>query len=76
MKKIKITIKNFYTKNIIRTYEKETDLNTYKELLNNLNIYLQEVIIYNEKKKKLISENNVIENEDQIVLFNTDGQIN
>jgi len=75
MKKIKINIKNFQTKKIIKIIEKETDLNTYNELIKELNIQLRDIIIFNEKKQTFISENNKIYNNDEITLFNTNGQV-
>jgi len=75
MKEILIILKNFYTKKTINVLQKETDLDTYRELIKELDINLQEIIIYSEAKKMFISENNKIQDKDKIILFNTNGQV-
>jgi len=75
MKEILIILKNFYTKKTINVLQKETDLDTYRELIKELDINLQEIIIYSEAKKMFISENNKIQDKDKIILFNTKGQV-
>lgn len=75
MKKIKIIMKNFYTKKTINTFQKETNAYTYKELIKELGIKSQEILIYSERNKMFISENNKIYDNDEITLFNTNGQV-
>ena len=75
MKKVNITIKNSYTKKIEKAFTQETYSKTYKDLIKELNLKLQDVLIYNEEIKSFISESNIIEKNTNIILFNTDGQV-
>ncbi|MDO5556019.1 MAG: hypothetical protein Q4G09_05170 [Clostridia bacterium] len=76
MKKVKITIKNFYTREIMNKKNIETFAKTYKELIEELKYELQEIIIFDEINKEYISENNIIVDESEITIINADGQGN
>lgn len=76
MKKVRITVKNFYTQDILKHITKYTEANTLKELLLEQNYHIQDYIIFSEATNTFISENNSIENDMNIVLINADGQNN
>lgn len=76
MKKVRITVKNFYTQDILRYITIQTEANTLKELLLEQNYTIQDYIIFSETTNTFISENNGIENDMNIVLINADGQNN
>lgn len=76
MKKVRITVKNFYTQDILRHITIQTEVNTLKELLLEQNYAIQDYIIFFETSNTYVSENNCIENDMNIVLINADGQNN
>lgn len=75
MKEVYITLKNFYTKIIIKKTKVKTSAQNYVELMKNLNYNSQEYLLFNEDIGAFISENNKINDKANITLFNADGQL-
>lgn len=76
MKEVRITVKNFYTQDILKQIKIQTESNTLKELMLEQKYTIQDYIIFSETSNTYISENNCIENNMNIVLINADGQNN
>lgn len=76
MKEVRITVKNFYTQDILKQTTIKTEANTLKELILEQNYIIQDYIIFSKTSNAYLSENNCIEDNMDIVLVNANGQNN
>lgn len=74
MKRVSITVRNFYSHNVVRELSLCTDAHRYEDVLEEQKMSVLEYVIYHKKTGTFLSEKNLVIDGDDIVLINANGK--